>query len=46
MSSESIVQLQGINKTYHMGDSIVHALLNVNLDVQAGEYLELQKFKI
>ncbi len=41
MSSESIVQLQGINKTYHMGDSIVHALLNVNLDVQAGEYLAI-----
>ena len=34
-------QMRGVNKIYPMGDEQLHALKDVNLDVQQGEYLSV-----
>jgi putative ABC transport system ATP-binding protein len=39
MPDESLIQLDGINRTFKLGDSHVHALRNVNLKVTRGEYI-------
>ncbi len=41
MNDQGIVQLQGIHKTYHMGEVTVHALRDVSLQVEPGEYLAI-----
>jgi putative ABC transport system ATP-binding protein len=33
------IQLAGIERVFHLGDSAVHALRNLNLSISAGEYL-------
>lgn len=41
MPAESLIQLIGIDRTFVLGDSKVHALNNVNLTVAAGEYISV-----
>lgn len=42
MSSASpIIRIEGLRKTYQMGDVQVHALNGVNLDIQAGSYVAI-----
>ena len=36
---ESLIQLKGIERTFYLGDSQVHALRNINLDISRGEYI-------
>ncbi len=38
MTSEPIISIRGLRKTYHVGDVDVHALRGVDLDVQPGEF--------
>ena len=35
----SLISLQGIERTFQLGDSKVHALRDVNLQIQPGEYI-------
>ncbi len=35
----SLIQLSGIEKTFHLGDSEVHALRHVDLAIESGEYV-------
>lgn len=37
----SIARLEHVEKTYHMGDVVVEALAEVNLDFGAGEYISI-----
>ena len=37
--AESLIQLNGIDRTFTLGDSQVHALRNVNLNINRGEYI-------
>jgi putative ABC transport system ATP-binding protein len=37
--AESLIQLNGINRTFTLGDSQVHALRNINLNIARGEYI-------
>ncbi len=37
----AVIELKDIMKTYHMGDSIVHALYHVNLKVEYGEFTSI-----
>lgn len=37
--AESLIVLNGIERTFYLGDSQVHALRNVNLTVSHGEYI-------
>lgn len=39
MPDESLISLNGIERTFTLGDSKVHALRNVNLKVARGEYI-------
>ena len=39
MSVESLIQLNSIERTFTLGDSKVHALLDVNLTILPGEYI-------
>jgi putative ABC transport system ATP-binding protein len=39
MPDESLIQLKDINRTFILGDSQVHALRNVNLNITRGEYI-------
>jgi putative ABC transport system ATP-binding protein len=41
MTSEPIISIRGLRKTYHAGEVDVHALRGVDLDVQAGEFLSI-----
>ncbi len=41
MSSQPIISLRGVRKTYHLGEVDVHALRGVDLDVQKGEYVAI-----
>jgi putative ABC transport system ATP-binding protein len=38
---EVIIECRNLTKTYHMGDTDVHALEDMNLDVFGGEYLSV-----
>ena len=35
--SESIIQIQHLNKTFGTGETAVHALEDINLDIRQGE---------
>lgn len=37
----SVIELKDIMKTYHMGDSVVHALYHVNLKIEPGEFTSI-----
>lgn len=37
--AESLIVLNGIERTFYLGDSQVHALRNVNLTISRGEYI-------
>jgi putative ABC transport system ATP-binding protein len=39
--SESIVQLNGVSKTYQLGETQVNALRDVSLSIHAGEYVAI-----
>jgi len=39
MPDESLIQLKEINRTFMLGDSQVHALCDVNLNIARGEYI-------
>src|SRR3989338_3404736 len=39
MPDESLIQLNGINRTFTLGDSQVHALRHVDLNITRGEYI-------
>jgi putative ABC transport system ATP-binding protein len=39
MSDERLIQLNEINRTFMLGDSQVHALRDVNLNITRGEYI-------
>ncbi len=39
MPDESLIQLKEISRTFMLGDSQVHALRNVNLNITRGEYI-------
>lgn len=41
MTAESLIQLIGIDRTFVLGDSKVHALNNVNLTIAVGEYISV-----
>lgn len=36
-----LIELRGIDRTFHLGDSDVHALRNVNLTIKQGEYISV-----
>jgi putative ABC transport system ATP-binding protein len=38
-AAESLIQLNGIERTFYLGDSQVRALRNVNLNISPGEYI-------
>ena len=38
-ADESLVVLNGIERTFYLGDSQVHALRNVDLNITRGEYI-------
>lgn len=37
----SLIELQNINRTFRVGEQDVHALSDINLQIQAGEYLSI-----
>ena len=39
MTAESLIELNGIERTFILGDSKVHALRNINLSILPGEYI-------
>ncbi|MDX1914983.1 MAG: ABC transporter ATP-binding protein [Methylophilus sp.] len=39
MVNESLISLQNIARTFYLGDSQVHALNNINLQIKKGEYI-------
>src|ERR1700677_4757315 len=41
MTSEPIISIRGLRKTYHAGEVDVHALRGVDLDVQSGEFVSI-----
>lgn len=41
MTREKILQIQGVSKTYHMGQTTVQALRNVSIDIEQGEFLAI-----
>lgn len=36
-----LIELRGVDRTFHLGDSNVHALRNVNLTIKQGEYISV-----
>lgn len=40
-NSNPVIRVHGVNKTFHLGDEPVHALNNIELTVNAGEYLSV-----
>jgi putative ABC transport system ATP-binding protein len=40
-SQQVIIECRGLSKTYRMGEMVVHALENMDLDVYQGEYLSV-----
>lgn len=41
MTDASIINLNGINKTYQVGEQPLYALRDIQLDIQQGEYISL-----
>ena len=40
-AADALIRVQGVNKTFLLGDEPVHALNNIGLSIQAGEYLSV-----
>ena len=40
-ANTALIHVQAVNKTFLLGDEPVHALNNINLSIQAGEYLSV-----
>jgi putative ABC transport system ATP-binding protein len=40
-SAESLIELHGIERTFTLGDSQVHALRDINLRINSGEYISV-----
>ena len=38
-----MIRLTGISRTFHVGDEEVHALCNVDLTIEAGEYVSINE---
>jgi putative ABC transport system ATP-binding protein len=36
-----LIELSGIERTFQLGDSVVHALRNIHLSIEAGEYVAM-----
>jgi ABC-type lipoprotein export system ATPase subunit len=36
-----MIEIKGVNKTFYLGDSAVHALDNINLRIEQGDYLSV-----
>src|ERR1041385_4875362 len=41
MTSEPIIAIRDLRKTYHVGEVDVHALRGVNLDIKRGEFVSI-----
>ncbi len=41
MAQEKLIEVRGLNKTFHLGKMVVKALNDVNLDIYLGEYLSI-----
>ena len=41
MPEEKLIQVRGLNKTFHLGKMVVRALNDVDLDIYRGEYLSI-----
>jgi putative ABC transport system ATP-binding protein len=41
MTGAAVFVAQGLTKTYHMGEAVVHALRGVDLEIRAGEFIVL-----
>ena len=41
MKRGSIISLKNVWKTYHMGDNILHAVKNIDLDIKEGEFIAI-----
>ena len=37
----SVIQLAGIERVFHLGDSVVHALSGLNVVIEPGEYVAI-----
>lgn len=40
-SNQALIELKGIDRVFHLGDSEVHALRDVNLIIKQGEYISV-----
>ena len=40
-ASEAQIEMQGIERVFHLGDSVVHALAGIDLRIEAGEYISV-----
>ena len=38
---EEIIKLKNVHKDYHMGNSIIHAVEAINLDIKKGDFLAI-----
>jgi putative ABC transport system ATP-binding protein len=41
MSQEVLIRVQGVNKQFDLGKTVVYALRNINLEIYRGEYLSI-----
>jgi putative ABC transport system ATP-binding protein len=41
MNHQALIELKGIDRIFHLGDSEVHALNDVNLTIKQGEYISV-----
>ncbi|MHC5055671.1 MAG: ABC transporter ATP-binding protein [Planctomycetota bacterium] len=39
--SDVLISIRGLDKEFHRGDTVVHALTDVNLDIYEGEYISI-----
>jgi putative ABC transport system ATP-binding protein len=37
----ALIELKNIERVFHLGDSEVHALANLNVSIEAGEYVAI-----
>jgi putative ABC transport system ATP-binding protein len=37
----AVIQLAGIERVFHLGDSVVHALTHLDVGIEAGEYVAI-----
>jgi putative ABC transport system ATP-binding protein len=41
MSTDNVIRFRGVFRTYHMGDQVLHALNDVDLDIVRNEYVAI-----